>query len=181
MLAGGAGASGSVQAPPQASHHFCPAPWVGMGCRGRQEGAPDLARGVHLASPRRRDRRCQGWQALRREHSQGVINNLLSQGGLLGFRITRHRRRAAQMDPLPFLLFTLTGTTVKLGGGCSRSRAPSGLAGQLGPILDGHCTQRGHRARTGAATSPKYESCHKGIKQGGLGQRHTALISYVRM
>lgn len=99
MLAGGAGASGSLQAPPQTSQCFHPAPWVGMGCRGPWEGAPDLAQAVCLASPRRRDRRCQGWQALWREHSQGVINNLLSQGGLLGFRITRHRRRAAQMDP----------------------------------------------------------------------------------
>lgn len=99
MLVGSAGASGSLQAPPQVSHHFCPAPWVVMGCGGRQEGAPDLAWGVCLASPRRRDRRCQGWQALWWEHSQGVINNLLSQGGVLGFRITRHRRRAAQMDP----------------------------------------------------------------------------------
>jgi len=50
-------------------------------------------------SPRRRARQCQGWQALWWEHSQGVINNLLSQGGLLGFRITRHRRWEAQMDP----------------------------------------------------------------------------------
>lgn len=99
VLAGGAGASGSVQAPPQPSHHFCPAPWVVMRCGGRQEGTPDLAQGVCLTSLRRRDRRCQGWQALQQEHSQGVINNLLSQGGLLGFKITRHRCRVAQMDP----------------------------------------------------------------------------------
>jgi len=50
LLARGAGASGSLQASPQASHHFCSAPWVGMGCGGRQEGAPDLTRGVRLAT-----------------------------------------------------------------------------------------------------------------------------------
>lgn len=99
VLVGGAGASAPLQAPPQASHHFCPALWVVMGCGGRREGAPDLAQAVCLASPWRRGRRCQGWQAHWQQHSQGVINNLLSQGGLLGFRITRHRRRVAQMDP----------------------------------------------------------------------------------
>lgn len=139
VLAGGAGLLGSFQAPPRASCHFCPALWVGMGHGGQREGAPVLARGVCLAQLQRRDRQCQGWQALRREHGQGVINNLLSQGGLLGFRITRHRRCAAQMvPPPPFLLFTLTGTTAKLDGGCSQSWAPPGLAlsaGQPGPIL----------------------------------------------
>lgn len=64
---------------------------------GRKE--PLTLPGVCLTSPRRRDRQCQGWRALLQEHSQGVINNLLSQGGLLGFRITRQRRRVAQMDP----------------------------------------------------------------------------------
>lgn len=99
MLAGGAGVLGSLQAAPQASHHVCSALWVGMGHGGQQEGVPDLAWGVCLARLQRRDQRCQGWQALQQERGQGIINNLLSQGGLLGFRITRHRHRAAQMVP----------------------------------------------------------------------------------
>lgn len=133
---------------------------------------------VCLAWPWRRHRRCQGWQALQREHSQGIINNLLSQGGLLGFRITRHGRQEAQMDaPIPAfyidrdICYAMWGLQPELGafghGAVCRTA-------WLHP--DGHCTQQACRARTGAMTSPEYESCHKGIEQEGLGQGHTALI-----
>lgn len=57
MPAGGTWASGYLQAPPQPSHHFCPAPWAVMGYRGQREGAPDLVRSVRLTSEERRDAR----------------------------------------------------------------------------------------------------------------------------
>lgn len=151
-----------------------------MGCRGRREGAPDLAPSVHLTSAWTRDRRCQGWQALRWEHSQGVINNLLSQGGLLDFRITRHRRRAAQMDP-PIPTFYIDRDNCEAGWGLQPELGAFRPRRAARPHPDSHCTQRGCRVRTGAAMSPKYESCPEGFKQGGLRQRHPALISFARM
>lgn len=60
---------------------------------------------AHILPGRGADGQCQDWQALQQEHGQGVINNLLSQGGLLGFRITRYRHQAAQMHSPPIPTF----------------------------------------------------------------------------
>lgn len=92
---------------------FLPSPVAEHGVRGLAGRSCCPCLGCAAHSPWRRARRCQGWQALRWEHSQGVINNLLSQGGLLGFRITRQAPSSSDGSP-SFLLFTLTGTTAKM-------------------------------------------------------------------